>query len=126
MGSVTTASTRCATSFTFCDEVEDFSFFSSFTFDFLLFGNSYSVTEEEKKGDRSEHLSDCSKMHPAISASFGGLEISSNSGYAASECTALSPEPSDQVFSRDPSTYLLLFPCSLSCSFFVFSILTTN
>lgn len=54
MGSVTTASAGCATSFTFCDEVEDFSFFSSFTFDFLLFGRSYSGTERGKKKDDTD------------------------------------------------------------------------
>lgn len=68
--SVAAAPVGCAISFS--DELEDFSFFFSFTFDFLLFGCSYSRDRVgKKKRHSSEQLSD-SMCH--------GLEISSNSG----------------------------------------------
>lgn len=58
----------CAISFS--DELEGFSFFFSFTFDFLLFGRSYS-TDRGKKAV-AQIRTPFSTCH--------GLEISSNSG----------------------------------------------
>lgn len=107
----------CAISFS--DELEGFSFFFSFTFDFLLFGRSYS-TDRGKKA-----VAQIRTPFRHLSARVTGWRSAptrahSLTGYHAVFRTRCS------VFHRHPNTNLLLFSSSLRCSSFVFFILTTN
>lgn len=103
----------CAISFS--DELEGFSFFFSFTFDFLLFGRSYSRDRGKKQWHRSEHLSDTFQH---VSRVGDQLQL----GHTASQGTTLSSEH-DALFSTGiptqtsfsfPAAFVVLLLSSLS------------